>query len=262
MLISDEYHSHPAVGSTSLKRILRSPAHYRYEQLNPSEPTPAMQFGTICHTAILEPQIFFRDKVIMPTFSGAGARTAKEHFLLENHGKIIVTPDQMDTISGMLDAISKHESARQLLSGGVAEESYFDVDPETGILRKVRPDYMRKDLGNLIIDVKTTTDASPQAFAKCVANLMYHLSAALYLDVVSSVIDQTLERFVIVAIEKDPPFGVAVYMLDERAIEAGRFLYQKALRTLKECRDSKQYPAYPDHVMNISIPSWAWPVEE
>jgi hypothetical protein len=147
-----------------------------------------------------------------------------------------------------------------LLAGGAAEESYFDQCPDTGIVRKVRPDFLRK--GHILVDIKTTRDAEVGAFAKDIAFYSYHLSAAYYLDVVSSVLGQNYSDFIIIAVEKVAPYGVSVLHLDQGTIDAGRFLYKKALRKLKECRETGLYTGYPDKVLSVSLPAYAFPHEE
>src|SRR5690349_7675909 len=68
----DAYHDHPAVGSSHLKSIARSPAHYWSEWLDPSRPprtdTPAKWLGKAVHAAILEPERFKSDYVVGPRF--------------------------------------------------------------------------------------------------------------------------------------------------------------------------------------------------
>jgi hypothetical protein len=256
---ADEYHAHPAAGSTSLKNILRSPLHYKYEKENPSD-TPALRFGRACHEALLEPNLFMQNAVVMPEFSGTGSRAAKEQWMLSNEGKTILKSDELDSIKGMLLAVSKHKTARALLSDGAAEESYFDQCPETGLVRKVRPDFLRQ--GHIIVDVKTTTNGEPRTFERAIATFNYHLSAAYYLDVVSSVTGERFDQFIIVAVEKEAPFGVSVHLLDDGTIGAGRHLYKKALNTLKECKSKNAWPGYPDEILSASLPHWAFPSEE
>ena len=259
VLTSDEYHAHPAIGSTSLKHVLRSPAHYKSNKENPPEPTPAMALGTAIHEALLEPNVFMANSIVMPRFEGKGMRDRKDQWMLEHHGKRIVTADQMATIMGALKAISAHKTARSLLSSGAAEESYFWRDPDTGLDCKCRPDFVRD--GHILVDVKTTNDASFDCFSKTIANFQYHLQAAFYLAGVGHVIGQKFDQFVIVAVEKEAPHGVAVYQLDDGTIDAGRFLYQKALEKLARARDTGAYPAYPDQILSMALPAWAWPYE-
>lgn len=259
VMTADEYHVHPAIGSSSIKTLLRSPLHFKYAQENKEEPTPAMVFGTACHTAILEPNHFTSSVVVKPKFEGTGARTRAEQWALENHGKVVVTADQMADIMGMLKSVAGHKTARALLTGGAAEESYFDQCPDTGIVRKARPDFLRQ--GHIIVDVKTTTDADPADFARTIANFGYHISAAYYLDVVTNVLGQKFDQFIIIAVEKSPPYAVSVHLLDEGTIDAGRYLYRKALKTLAECRKKNEWPGYPDQILNTAIPPWAFPSE-
>jgi hypothetical protein len=259
VMTNSEYHNFPAAGSSSLKNILRSPAHY-LEGLKPSESTPAQEFGTAVHEALLEPNLFEANAVVMPRFEGKGSVGAREEWRMANHGKRVISADDMERIKAILKSVSSHKTARSLLTGGAAEESYFDQCPETGIVRKVRPDFLRQ--GHMIVDLKTTEDASPNAFMRSIAKYHYELSGAYYLDVVSNVMGQNFKDFIIIAVEKKPPYAVAVYRLDDGAIDAGRFLYQKALRILKRCKETGDYHGYADEVLSLGLPAWAFPSEE
>jgi hypothetical protein len=272
VMTNEEYHAHPAIGSTSLKNMLRSPAHYLYLKENPEDDKPAYIFGRALHSAILEPHLFTTNCVVMPEFWGLtkkGERTnspqatdvknQREAWLLQNHGKTVITASEMADILEMARSVSKHKTARGLLTGGAAEESYFDQCIETGLVRKARPDFLRN--GHIIVDVKTTQNAEPSAFAREIGSRYYHLSAAYYLDVVSSVVGQNFNQFIIVAIEKTAPYGVSVHLLDEGTIDAGRFLYKRALRRLAECRSTGIYPGYPDEILSTAIPPWMFPSE-
>lgn len=258
-MTNEAYHLHPAVGSSDLKLILRSPAHYRYEKENPSDPTPAMQFGTACHQALLEPALY-EQSVEMPVFEGKGSRAKKEEFLLANHGKLILKPAQKEAIGGILRAVSSHKTARGLLAGGAAEEAFFWQDQSTGIICKCKPDFLRN--GRIVVDPKTTFDAEPTVFAKQIAKLQYHLSGAFYLDGVTAVTGEKHDQFINIAIESEEPHGISVHLLDEATIDAGRFLYKKALKILRECKDKNEWPSYPDQILTTAIPHWAFPAED
>lgn len=216
-----------------------------------------MKFGTAVHQAILEPNAFKALAVVEPEFAGTGSRAAKEKWHLENHGQTILKREQYDTILGMLKSISKHEHASKIIADGAAEESFFWKDSATGLECKVRPDFVRE--GHILVDVKTTEDASFQAFQKSIANFMYHVQAAYYLEGVSKVVNQKFDTFIILAIEKSAPYAVNTFILDEATIEAGKFLYCQALQKLKKCIDTNEYPAYPDELVEINLPSWAFP---
>jgi exodeoxyribonuclease VIII len=131
---------------------------------------------------------------------------------------------------------------------------------ETKIECKARPDFLRE--GHLIVDVKSTDDASYRAFQRSLANFQYHVQAAFYLDGASAVLGQNFNEFVVLAVEKDPPYAVNTFLLDEAMINEGRALYRRALQMLKCCMEAKVFPAYPDQLVNISLPAWAYRGEE
>ena len=78
------------------------------------------------------------------------------------------------------------------------------------------------ECGSLIVDLKTTMDASPDAFARTAANFNYPLQAAYYVDGLQAAgiaSPDAVTSFVFLVVEKTPPYGVAVYTLPEDAIE-------------------------------------------
>jgi hypothetical protein len=98
---SAEYHAHPAVSKSVLDKIAITPMHCRaYLDGVRTEPTPAMQFGTALHTAVLEPHLF-RDQYAV--FDGD--RRTKEgkatYEALLSSGKQIIKADDRDAIRTM-----------------------------------------------------------------------------------------------------------------------------------------------------------------
>jgi hypothetical protein len=61
----------------------------------------------------------------------------------------------------------------------------------------------------------------------------------------------------IVAVEKERPYAVAVYEIDERALEQSEREWRSHLRTLKHCEETGCYPAYGDGMETIALPAWA-----
>ena len=52
-----EYRAREGVSSTDLKKIAKSPVHFRYWKDNPEESTPALLFGRAVHKCIRERKI-------------------------------------------------------------------------------------------------------------------------------------------------------------------------------------------------------------
>jgi hypothetical protein len=108
---------------------------------------------------------------------------------------------------------------------GKAEQSYFWTDVETREECKCRPDWHSAD-GKIIVDVKTTEDASPGKFLRSsVLGWRYHVQAAFYMQGLP-----TAEVFLFVVVEKKPPFAVAVYSLPQKLIDRGLEVLQRGHR--------------------------------
>lgn len=173
-----------------------------------------------------------------------------------NPGRIVLTPETWDQLHAMANAVHSHPAAGALLTGcpGEAEKSVYWIDAATGVLCRCRPDWWRDD--NVIVDLKTTEDASPEGFAKSMANYRYDVQAAYYLDGVQAATRKRPKAFVFIAVEKKPPYGVGVYVLDSDSLELGRAQYQHDLRIYAECVRTGEWPGYGDKIQTISLPAW------
>lgn len=253
---AEEYHAIPAANKSGLDLINQSPAHYIHEKLNPSGPTPAMEFGSAFHDALLLPTEFTSRYVAAPKFDKRTkeGKAGHEAFSIANAGKKLVAPDDLESMKGMAEAIKSHPEASKYLSAGTSELSCFWKDAEFDVLCKARPDLLLE--GGIIVDIKTTNDASFKEFQKSIANFRYHVQAAWYLDGVSR--HHAADSFVFIAVEKKPPYAVAVYMLDEASIEKGREVYRQDLATYAECLKNNKWPAYSSELQVMNLPAWSW----
>jgi len=248
-----EYQAHPAVSRSYLVDILKSPAHAQAAKANRGAPTKAMIIGSATHTVILEPWEFDKEFCI----ADIDGRTREGRNLLADlkaRGISPVTTEQMEMIKAMDLSVRNHKSAFRLLQTGYAEESIFWIDKETGIQCKARTDFRRDD--GIIPDLKTCLDASPEAFQRTLLDRNYHVQAAMYLDGLNEN-NIVAEVFVFIAVEKEPPFAVGVYVLDNDFVEIGRQQYKKALQILAQCIKDKKYPAYSEDIVELKPPMWA-----
>jgi exodeoxyribonuclease VIII len=174
----------------------------------------------------------------------------------KNQGRTILTDEQHAQLMAMRDAVMDHPMARALLTNrpGVAEHSVYWNDPITGELCRCRPDFWRED--DVIVDVKTTDDASPEGFAKSIANWRYDVQDPYYRDGIKLATGRTIKAFVFLAVEKKFPHAVGCYVLDQESIELGRAQYRADLNRFHECRVSATWPGYGDKIQTITLPAW------
>lgn len=186
-----------------------------------------------------------------------------EEWQQNNPGRIILSPEQWDQIHAMRDAVMAHPAACAILT----------------------------NMNDVIGDLKTTEDASPEGFAKSMANWRYDVQAPYYLDGVKKALEQGKctppvngaselsvywvdeatgvlcrcrpdwwrgypKNFVFIAVEKKPPYAVGVYVLDSASMDIGRAIYQHDLQVYAECLESDKWPGYGDLVQTINMPTW------
>lgn len=257
-LTNEDYHRLKAVSPSQIKVLGRSPLHYFDQFLakdrEKREPTPAMLMGTALHTAVLEPELWDSTIAVPPQSfdrrSKAGRELAAE-FERESAGKIVLSPEDADQVRRMADAVRSHPAAGFLLElPGRREASYTWKDPATGLECKTRPDWHSEDR-RIVVDVKTTRDASRAEFAKSIANLDYHVQAAWNQDAIGA------EQFITIAVENTRPYAVAVYPASGGMIAAGMRRIEAAMTLLAECHASGRWPGYGDLVAEpIELPGW------
>lgn len=247
-----EYHAAEGISKTGLDLIDRSPAHFRYAE--PREQSRAMVLGSALHAAVLEPEVFKDQYMLLRDVSDRRASAYKE--AVKIHGAdFVLTGKEADYVSGMQEAVRSHRGMSERLAGdGKAELSVFTRDPETGVQVRCRFDWIASGRA---LDLKKTQDARPAAFAKSIANYRYHVQAAFYEDVWFWETGERLQAFEFGAVEERLPHGIMIYALDTEAMNEGRRLYRENLNTYAKCLDSGDWHGYNDQPELIALPPWA-----
>jgi hypothetical protein len=253
---NEDYHKEEAVSKSDLELFHRSPAHYRAKELK--EPTSAMVFGAAFHTFTLQPDLFGHDFEAMPEGMNLRTKEGKDFALIaEKEGKTIIKWGDWEIMKAMGKSLNNHSTAQTLLSSkGPREISGFWTDKRTGLDCKLRADLITSE-SHIVADLKTTTDARLEPFMSKISNLHYHWQGAHYLQGVSEITGESHRDFVIIAIEKEPPYAVAVYRLDDAMLYCGQEELKALMDEFKECKERDNWPAYlPDEIRPISLPKW------
>ncbi len=244
------YRQAPGVNISNLKLMGRSPSHY-WAKLNapPITPTPAMISGTLVHRACLEPQKLQGSFAVKP--SDMDFRSKEGKAWRDSQTAPIIDAEQASALTQIADQIASHEIAGEILKNADREVSQFKRR-ESGTMLKGRIDAhtMHEDYETLV-DIKTTDDASPGAFARTIANFGYAEQAAFYLDLIGA------SRFYFIAVEKAAPYALAIYKLDEASIAKGREKNARNLDLLEMCEKTGKWAGYFDGIQEISLPAWA-----
>lgn len=257
---NDEYHSGPGISKSHLDTIAgSSPKHYWHKYLNPdrepNEPTPALVLGSAIHSIILEPDLFTQDYVANPGIERRSNAGKAEYaaFVAENKGKTVLDDEQMQACLAIRDAVHFHPVAAGLLTGGAAEQAFYAIDPETGELIKCRTDYMA---GDIIVDVKSTEDASPDGFGKSAANFRYPVQVCWYQDVLDAAFGEHPQHWAFLAVEKKPPYAIGIYFPDATDVARARVAARRDFMRIIEHKRSGQWPDYADVARPLALPTW------
>jgi exodeoxyribonuclease VIII len=259
------YHAHPAVSKSHLDLVAKSPLHYWARYIDPKrelpDPTPAMRIGTALHTLVLE-QDQFEERYITAPQVDRRTKAGKEawaEFEAEAGDRELIAADDRIQISRMAEAVWAHPAAAALLHWeGKAETTHMWTDPATGLDCKCRPDWLTND-GRLIVDLKTTEDASPAGFRKSIGAFRYHVQSSWYLDGVQAATGCRPEQFLFLCVEKKPPYAVAVYAAAPVIVTIGAETAARDLDVLATCKQACAWPGYSDQVEPISLPGWMMP---
>lgn len=257
-----EYYALPYLNQSILKEHKRSAAHAQEAMLHPKEQTPALFLGQAIHTAVLEPEKFHEQYVVPPKVDRRtkAGKTIWLQFEEDNPDKLLMKPEDYDACQSIRSSIERHSLANRLVSteGAKREATAVWDDPVTGLRCKARIDLITRWEGwTVVVDLKSTIDASPRGFPREVGRYDLAFQAAWYIDGINTI--APLERrFLWIAAEKKGPFAVAVFEPDIATIDSGRRDYRRCLKQHKQCLDSNSWPGYGDlAVHELTLPPWA-----
>lgn len=222
---NEVYHSDEAISCSNIKDIFVSLDQYELRKKYKKQ-TDSMIFGSAFHDLLLLPDAYHDTYVVSPYRT----KTAKGYkaFCDENEDKVVISPQDSDTLFAMRDKLLANPGVRPVLTSEYAmkEVSIWAEDPMTGVKMKVRPDLIHS---GAIYDLKTTSGTvEPRGAIQSVFKFKYHVQAAFY-TAVCRLIGMTIHGFVFVFIETSPPYHTAMYTLNEDLVAEGEDIVRRSL---------------------------------
>lgn len=245
------------IGSSFIKDTAKqSPAHAHEKIVNPPDPTPAMTFGSAFHSTALD---FVHEVGIMPEINRRTKAGKEEyaHTMELYKGRYIVSGEEHHHIVEMVDSLEHHPIAKNLMKFKDREVTGIWKDFEVGCWCKLRPD-LKSDDERIIVDLKSTIDASTDRFTRDIFKFGYHVSAAWYTHGAKMITGNDY-KFIIVAVEKTPPYGVnCFHMADELTNRDGPGwkVIGDTLPWIARCVKHDTWPSYPVTLNRPDVPGW------
>jgi len=253
-----EYFEKDAVSATLLKAVIKQSPVHAEERMKSFVPTANMKLGTAFHARVLETEKY-DDLIACAPDCDKRTKAGKEahaKFLERVGDKTVITQEQGNVVELMWESCQVHPEVNRLMEQCYATEfqSFFEF---SGMECKAMIDMC--DNEGTIVDIKTTQDASPDAFMRQSANLLYHLQLAWYANAMGLKWDEV--NAYIIAVENTAPHGVAVYKFSQSALLNGWELCKHGMKLWKEHKmnvalGDGSYP-YTDGVLELELPVWA-----
>jgi hypothetical protein len=250
-----EYQAWDGMSASKLEGFMRTAAHAKYDMEHPKD-SEALAFGRAVHTRLLEPKLYdqryyITEKIDRRTKAG---KEKWEVITMAHKPDEILTLEDAALIEAIHIEVMGHESAKALIE----DSEMWEVSgrwEEDGMLCKFRADAICPKY-KAIVDVKTCRDASPDGFAKAIAQYGYHRKAAHYIAGARAC-GLDVDSFAYIAIESEGPVLVATYQLDAEALDLGAKQRKGLMAKYRECEKLNRYPGYSTNIEPISLPAWA-----
>ncbi len=265
-LSNADYHASEGLSSSQLKKLAKSAAHFKAAEDEDNDDSVARRFGTLVHMMILEADTV-KDQIFVGDYN---TRRGKEFdkAVEAAAGKLVYNRDEYNRAQECVEAFRKQAMEHPYLNGekyqllqGYKEYSFYWRNPE-GLLLKVRTDCLTKT--GVITDIKTCPDATPDGFARMIAQLGYHISAAHYIKVVGETLRENPgaieaampKAFAFVCIEDKAPYLMATYFLSVESLELGDDEANIAITNYQNAVSTGKWAGYPQTLEEISLPKW------
>lgn len=268
----EEYHRDPVEGgslsSTGARRILQSPALFKYSQTHRQPPKRAFDFGHAVHSELLGVGAPVH---VIDADSYSRKAVQQERDEAYEAGEVPLLVTEWVRVQDAAAAVRRHKVAGALLARpGPCEQVMVWRDPVTGLFCRSMVDKQVPGPRLIVVDVKTATSAEPDSVAKSVFSFGYHQQGDFYLTGVRALglNAGTDPAFVLVFVETTPPHPVTVAQLDPNALLWGSRLNRKAIDTWAHCVTTDTWPGYVGKVgdrdvstdtgvISVDLPYWA-----
>lgn len=232
----DKYHADKMIlSSTGLKEVKKSTRHFIQYITTEQERKLHFDFGNAFELALIDKvngtnefdkyvAVFkdaeLYDKIAKKRPDIKSVRSTKEFkdekndFLSKKDDKYIILDkgekESLESLNEMIDSCIGDNTIRKLLSNTEYQNSFFWTH-KSGVKCKTRPD-LNKSKKNVLVDIKTMLDASPDVASRQAANLDYFVQACMQCDgAVSSGAMKTVDNYFWLAVEKEPPYNAVIY---------------------------------------------------
>jgi hypothetical protein len=269
-----EYHENTThISATQIKYAKTSLKHFAW-YISGKIPKPEgshFGFGNAFELALLDEKGYLKEVAVMPdgewydkslevnpklvNVRASGTyQDAKKEWLKAINGKYVINDtgkESFETIESMLESCYQDKVIQALIKNTEYQLSLFWTDEETGLKLKTRPDICKRNK-NVIINLKTIEDGSPEAWSRELAKWDYPLQACIEIKgcLATGLMDRVDSYFWLV-VEKVPPYNATIYEFTESDQKACADSVGYHLNKLARAKEQNSYPGYSNESDNV-----------
>jgi len=262
--VSKEYHAKKAtpqdtsgpVSKSLLWQFGKSP--WKWAHQVESQPTAAMNLGSVVHAITLEPDKT-ADVFVVSEYDSFRTKEARE-WRDQKAAEGLIVLSEKDYLAAAAMAHRATEELHRALDG---DHVGYQVEQEvTGSINGVDVcgliDVVPDD-GATLWDLKTCSAIGDErSLQRTVFDFGYHVQAALYCDLISAETESE-PSFGFIFVETSVPYETTHIILDRDCILAGRAKYMELINRWAQLRDKPldEWPGSVERGIVMEPPSWA-----
>lgn len=250
---AEEYHADPRPSWSTVKlAMLDCPLAAKVRSETQSEPTPAMQLGSLVHTLTLEPDTF-DDLYHVTEATRRGTKAWKADEDEAGDRTLIKSSEYLEAVelAGLLRAAAK-EAGITIDPEWVELSCYSSIH---GTPARARPDLVDLNTGT-VWDVKTARSLRPQSFTRQCLNLGYYGQIVNNAKILSDVLDTQIKPGGLIVVQTGFPRHALVLPFGDDAIAVGEQQCAEAWRIWLDCEAADHWPGHEYSGGVLGVPSW------
>ena len=273
MTIQDYHSDKTIISSTGLKTAKRSTKDFINYVLTDGERKAHFDFGNAFELALMSDEEFQNECVVFvkpdPSKNMNGKENKEAFKAVIDTGKYIITQEDKMLIDSMVKSCKADPTIKKLITNVQYQQSLFWTDEETGLKCKTRPDICINKK-NVIVDIKTCKDASPQGFSRDACNLDYPLQAVMQIEgAINSGLMPQVDNYFWLAVEKNEIGHAVLYEFQKDDLTYISDLYHfllkdRCLKGLEAIKSGKlnELPSFGEQadnkhrILTFEMPLW------
>jgi exodeoxyribonuclease VIII len=226
-----DYYANKALSHSKLSCLAQSPMEFKMRHIDdpptlPKKESDAFAMGHAVHCLALEPESFSDRFFVLPKIDRRTkeGKAAYAEIQEASKSKTLLDGDDYADAIACVQALNNHAEFATIMAQPRRVEVPFEFDL-FGHRFKAKPDCIIDSM-KLIIDIKTTDDASPHRWQWSAVDYGYHRQSYIYQQAVQLETNEWY-RFIFAVVEKPKPSTrgipptVALYELDPDTVRMG-----------------------------------------